>query len=464
MERKWHSRKLNDAGMSLVEVVISMAILSVVILGVLHSFVYSANYNARSRMRQQTTAAAQTVMENFKAYSVQEIYDKFAAYDPEVSGSGFVLNDGVGTAYTGQPGQDMTFTISGMQYQNETYDVEVRLSGHASQAADVDILSYSTPTQEHSAVFVGYAGMDADALTAIMGLVAQEWTDKENAALAGDATSDPDATPVPTTVSHSSNEVDSSKIEITKREIKVNVSEVSGNNVATVSCVYSFEVNGYSYNKDIYGNTDTFDLSGEYELDLSGSTEDGHSLSQEIFNQHTELETLTLYYYPAYRYVPGSGDPSAPVKVGEDHIYINNSASERIQCYIYKQKNMAVSDSRLSTSESVYEINLHLNNAYVYDDNLNTLFGNDMGSIVDSKIHVEGSDPQDKRYHGIGYAAVNTSYPTNSDYSPAIPASESISTGESISESVRMMYDIEIDICESGSATVLNTLKGTIIE
>lgn len=459
MERKWHSRKLNDAGMSLVEVVISMAILSVVILGVLHSFVYSANYNARSRMRQQTTAAAQTVMENFKAYSVQEIYDKFV-------GSSFVLNGGVGTAYTGQPGQDMTFTISNMQYQNEEYNVEVRLSSHASLAAEVNTLNYDTPTQEHSAIFIGDAGMDASALSAIMGLVAEEWNAKENAALAGgavpdpSATPDPDATPVPTTVSHSSNEVDSSKIEITKREITVDISEVSGNNVATVSCVYSYEVSGYPYRKDIYGNTDTFDLSGQCELDLSGSNVEGHSLSREIFNQATELETLTLYYYPAYRYVPGSSDPSAPVKVGEDHIYINNSAGERIQCYIYKQKNMAVSDSRLTISENMYEVDLHLNNACVYDDNLNTLFGEELVSIVDSKIHVHGTGPNDTRYHGIGYAAANTVYPTNADYSPSIPTP----TSEPTWENLRMMYDIEVEIQDSTTNAVLNTLKGTIIE
>ena len=124
MKRILHDRKLNNVGMSLVEVIIAMAILSVVILGVLHSFVYSARLNARSRERQQTMAAAQTVMEYFKAYSVQSVYDDFTG----VSGSGFSLNEGNGTTCTGTPGGYMTFDIEGMKYEREPYDVRVSMS------------------------------------------------------------------------------------------------------------------------------------------------------------------------------------------------------------------------------------------------------------------------------------------------------------------------------------------------
>lgn len=463
MKRILHDRKSNNAGMSLVEVVIAMAILSIVILGVLYSFIYSARFNARARMRQQTTAAAQTVMENFKAYSVQDIYDDFVD-------SSFSLNGGSGTGYTGTPGGSMTFDIEGMSYENEPYDVRVSLSGHTSDAANVTTLNYENPTQEHAAVYVGYVGMDADVLTKIMGEVAEEWTNQENAALSGGgATPDPSATSAPM-VSHSLYEVDNSKINITKRELKIDISNDTGDCVATVSCIYTYEVNGYPYVKDMYGTTDTFDFSGQCEVDLSGSTVEGHSLSKEIFNQPTALESLSLYYYPAYSYVPSSGGSGAPVRINEDHIYINNSTGTRIKCYIYKQKNLAVSDSRLSTAENVYEVYLHLNNAMVYDDNLNTLFGSDVGSIVDSKIHVDGADPGgDKRYHGIGYAAANTNYPTTGNLSPAIPTSEPMPTSgpiKSTTNNLQIMYDIKIDIYKSGDigGTVLNTLEGTIVE
>lgn len=450
MKRILHDRKLNNAGMSLVEVIVAMAILSVVILGVLYSFVYSARFNARSRERQQTTAAAQTVMEYFKAYSVQSIYDDFA-------GSSFSLNEGNGTACTGTPGGPMTFDIEGMKYEREPYDVRVSLSGHSSAAANVTTLNYETPTQEHAAMYVGYAGMDADALTKIMGLVAQKWSDMED--------------PSHTAVSHLDSEVDSSKINITKRELTVDVSNTSGNYVATVSCSYYFEVNDYPYT-EADGTSSTFNYSGTYDVDWSGVAGGSPSLSKEIFNQSTALESLTLYYYPAYRYVPSSGDPSAPVRVGEDRININNSTGTRIKCYIYKQKNLAVSDSRLSTSENMYEVDLYLKNAMVYDDNLNTLLGgSDVDRIMDSKIHVHsiGTDPaKDIRYHGIGYAAANTNYPTAGNDSPAIPTPvpSSDASVKPTSANQQIMYKIEIKIYKNGEigGTVLNTLKGTIIE
>lgn len=179
MKKMLRGRKRNNRGMSLVEVVVAIAVLSIVMLSVLHSFVYSARYNARSRERQQTTAAAQTVMENFKAYSVQEIWDQFQTYDPAIAGSGYHLNGGIGNYYEGTPGGNMKFQITGMQYQNEEYDVSISLTPHGSDASKINTLVYENPTQEHTAIYVGYVGMDAGALTGIMEDVAKEWSDRE---------------------------------------------------------------------------------------------------------------------------------------------------------------------------------------------------------------------------------------------------------------------------------------------
>lgn len=149
------NRKLNNAGMSLVEVIVAIAILSIVILPVLHTFVSSAMYNARARSRQQTTAAAQTVLENFKAYSVKEICKQFV----HVEGKNFIVNGTTTTAVvdpatnsilpapapTSDPAPipgELDFRIYGMTYQNEHYDVQVSLRGHNSPGGghgDVDL-------------------------------------------------------------------------------------------------------------------------------------------------------------------------------------------------------------------------------------------------------------------------------------------------------------------------------------
>lgn len=451
MRRRQYSRKLNNVGMSLVEVVIAMAIMSIVILPVLHTFVQSARYNATARMRQQTTAAAQTVMENFKAYSVQEICDQFDADTFNVSrGGGFAVS------YTGTPGGSMEFVINGMRYEGANYDVKVELAGHSSGAADVESLVYATRTKEHDAVYTGYAGMDADALTGILQEVADEWSALENAVPAPSASPSPTAAPS----AHAYYEVDSSKVNITERRLAVNISNSSGNYVAKVTCEYDYTVTAHPYAADASGVTSTFDMADTYELDLSGSTDPANTdISKTIFDQPTELTGLTLYYYPAYGYGAGS-----PVQIDRDYIIINNTCGNEVKCYIYKQKNLAVSDTKISTSELVYDVNLQLAGANIYDDNLNTVLGNDAARIPDSKIHINGGS----RYLGVGIASVEGDLSNLDPVSDAALISLVEASRSKTVESLRLMYDVRISVYNSGDlaggGTPLNTLEGTVIE
>lgn len=452
MRRRRYSGKLNNVGMSLVEVVIAIAILSIVILPVLHTFVQSARYNATARMRQQTTAAAQTVMENFKAYSVQEICDQFDADTFNVSrGSGFA------TSYTGTPGGNMEFVINGMRYEGANYDVRVELEGHSSDAANVESLVYTTRTKEHDAVYIGYAGMDADALTGILQEVADEWSAREAAAAPA-----PSASPSPTAApaAHAYYEVDSSKVEITKRRITVNISNASGNYVAKVTCEYDYKVTAHPYTVDPSG----FDMEETYELDLSGSTDPANTdFSKTIFDQPTELTGLTLYYYPAYR----SGEGS-PVQIKQDYIIINNTCGNEVKCYIYKQKNLALSDAKISYSDHSYMVTLQLAGANVYDDNLSTILGDDVASTPDSHIDINGGS----RYLGVGIAGIASV--KGKDLNNLDPTSDEVlknllnASRSKTVESLRLMYDVRISVYNSGDlaggGTPLNTLEGTIIE
>lgn len=465
-------RKKNNMGMSLVEIIVAMAILMIVTIPILYTFVYSANFNSRARVRQQTTAAAQTVMENLKAYPVADICKRFNNGTFPVNGmggAGFVESvvSGVTFDALGEPiygGGAITFNISGMQYQNQTYDVDITLTGHDSDASRVDFLKYESYAQENAASYaIGNAGMDSDALWAIMDIVAQKWNDLENAA---GPTPAPSASPAPSAVPvlHSTAEVDATKITITERELRVDIDPVGAGYVAKVSCVYTFEVHDYPYVNASTGASGTFNIpeSGEsntYQVDLSESVVDPHDFSKEIFNRATPLEYLYLYYYPAYNYIPGvSGlDPGAPVKIGKDHIVIDNTTGTEIACYIYKQKNLSISDARLRTSEGSYHVYIDLTNAGIYDDNLGTVLGGDT-KMPTSNIHVT---PIDKRYKGIGYAAVETDYPTAGNFSPAIPTAMPT---ETVTENQQIMYEVEITISETATGKLLGTLAGTIVE
>lgn len=467
--RRLHRRKLNNVGISLVELIVAMALLMIVTVPILYTFVYSARNNARARLRQQTTAAAQTVMENLKAYSVEKICQDFNDKTFPVSGvgsSGFdeliVSGATVDAGVVSYSGGEIELKISGMVYQRQTYDVDIKLTGHGSQASHIDFLKYESPTQENAASYaVSNAAMDSYALQQIMGIVAQRWNEREDAA----GLLDPSATPA----AHSAAEVDVNEVKIVERELRVDIDQVGSEYVAKVSCVYTFNVNNYPYENAATGVSGTFSIpeagdppeSNMYRVDLSEGTGGGVDFSREIFRQNTELEYLYLYYYPAYNYIPGGGlsDPGAPVKVEKDHIVIDNTTGTEIKCYIYKQKNLAISDARLRTSEGSYQTYIDLTNACIYDDNLRTILGGDT-KMPTSSIHIT---PADKWYQGIGYAAVETGYPNiaSGNYSPAIPTAMPTAT---VAENQQIMYDVEITLFDAGTDRELGTLKGTIVE
>lgn len=453
------NRKLNNKGMTLVEVVVALFILSIAILPVLHTFVMSVRYNARSRTRQQTTAAAQTVLENFKAYPVQEICDQFA----HVDGKNFSVNGAVITQIVDPTtnslisgpisGGDMDFRIMGMDYENEPYDVEIKLRGHNSLAADMETLIYENRTSENAAAYVGVQSMDADALSQIAEDVAAVWTSEERAAVSTPA---PSASPA---LAHSGSEVDTSKIKVTKREITIDIKKSGENYIAEVSCEYQYQVDNYQFGTSDVGVPQTFSIpSTTYEFDMDSTRAE---LSKEIFNQTTPLKYLTIYYYPAYSRGTGSA-----VKISNDQITVLNSTGEEIQCYLYKQKNMAVSDTRVSFSELGYYLDLNLaEKVSIYDDNLDTVLGSP------TSVAPGGYDTITNRNLGIGYVAKNIDYPSASDPAPDLPPDVSDKTMQNL----RQMYNITVTIYRGGTlpddggpvpatSTPLNVLSGTIIE
>ncbi|MDE6129037.1 MAG: type II secretion system GspH family protein, partial [Lachnospiraceae bacterium] len=74
-------QKLNNKGLSLVEILVAVVILALVTGPLLHSFVSAARYNQRAKERQRTTTAAQSVMEGFKAFDLEELCWQFSG-DP----------------------------------------------------------------------------------------------------------------------------------------------------------------------------------------------------------------------------------------------------------------------------------------------------------------------------------------------------------------------------------------------
>lgn len=78
MQKHTKEKQLNNAGFSLVELLIAIVILAIIVVPLLHSFVTSARTSAKARNTMHATAIAEDVMEEFEAYTIEEMAERYA--------------------------------------------------------------------------------------------------------------------------------------------------------------------------------------------------------------------------------------------------------------------------------------------------------------------------------------------------------------------------------------------------
>lgn len=160
---------IGNKGMSLVEVIIAVALLTIVIIPVMRSFVYSARVNAKARTLQKATVAAQTIMENYKAYSVEDICQQFA------SGT-FMVGSGTGVSYC-ETVHDLTsgqhiYMINDILYENSTYDAQIVLT----PSTPIQVNSYQDSDPYCDAVYMVEAGHAYDVYNTVVNEAQARWS------------------------------------------------------------------------------------------------------------------------------------------------------------------------------------------------------------------------------------------------------------------------------------------------
>ncbi len=70
-------KRIDNKGMSLVELLIAVTILAIIVVPLLHAFVSSARVNRKSKQTQRLTTMGQDIMEGIKAYSVEDLAYEF---------------------------------------------------------------------------------------------------------------------------------------------------------------------------------------------------------------------------------------------------------------------------------------------------------------------------------------------------------------------------------------------------
>lgn len=439
---KGRNRQRNNRGMSLVEVVIAMAIFAIATVPIMNILVSTARYNARARERQHMTLSAESIMESFKAYDIETLCEQFQSpsfrgctlypggVDPagvaipagtmEVFGKNAaglettVLFDPSGT-FIGSSDDTYRFRINSMQNETERYDAEILVEPYA-VAGTNQITKLTDMNPYRDAIFRSSADYDGN-------ISAQIHTHFQNNVVP-DIVAKLNAEDL---IKNDYTEADisfsSANIVITQRETFIDI--VKGSNI-TAQCKmrYHYKVEQYPYHNNPSDDTSydylDFPLDGtDYVVDLLMYSPDGWHV--EFYNNPPEagLERVFIYYYPNY-------------EVTKDTINISTSGfgSDKLDCYLLKQKRPGMSNSSIMTEEASYvpEIN--------GTGNLNL-------------------------YHNFGEnISGSSSVPTVSP--SGFAASRSYVDTTVVKEDRTLMYKVTVNLYEAGGTEVIASFDGTM--
>ena len=387
--KKWENRyKLNNRGMSLIEILVAIAILAIVTGPILHSFVTAIKLNAKAKENQRATTAAQSIMEGFKAYDLEELCWQFGGSHPfyVVANAGDVYaidpnnlvsgakNPSIVTA----PGADgsvteqfiasadnrYTFVLKDVNFEGKLYDAKIELE--PLMTADIvsmkDVVVIEDFDVNTTAVYDQSDNLDAQALNAIAEFL-----------MANDGQWNPDNLNY-TGQSFSSDVVkealmQSLHITVKLTDIRIEneyVNDGSGNYVpelrVNIYYKFSWSTDAYTFTYTAYGSEQTSTIaakSGAYWYDSDGNMQYDWVKKpyQRIYptdatTNPSQLQTISFCYYPAYNYdlFGWSG-----ISIPNDVITISNTTSMDINVALIKQKNPNIdSEAKLRTLEENY--------------------------------------------------------------------------------------------------------------
>ncbi len=304
------AEKLNNAGFSLVELLIAISILAIAIVPVIHGFISSIRLNTRTRGTLDTTMVAQDMIEGFKSKGLEDLVDAFDAYEADSTKKpGFIpadLIDDETTIKREAVGDDGILTV-------QLKDLVVRTD---SAYARYDAVVKVDPTY-YRAKPDGSSG-DYHLPYNAEGLAKVEKIDSTANAECID-----DITPKAVEDALGNEEGTGISLSALTRVITVDIEENSG--------VYSVYMTTEYYN----GSTSGEPVYASY--NISGARE----RKQCYQNDEVDLQNVYLYYLPGY-------------ELNADQIKINNLDNLAVNVYLYKQKRKDITEAQLLSYEGSY--------------------------------------------------------------------------------------------------------------
>lgn len=418
-------RKLNNRGLSLVEVMVGIVILAIVTGPLLSSFVSAMRFNQRAKERQRTTTAAQSIMEGFKAYDVEALCWQFsgdAAYPFRVianvnpaagvpSGEEGAVweealsdRDGDGVpdtsivlqadgTYAFKPASDghYAFAMQNISFKIDASDtaklydarVEIRPKAPLPDAdfnGTKEMVSFENMNSYLDAVYKQPASQDQLAYTQILNLLLDELNDQDESEQ-----------------EFLLEDLDTDKLYVSKTMEVLIESPSAGVCIVSVKTTYHYETVHYPY-EAADGSEQELLFSGE--LDAAGSPTVIYN-NELTAAEGARLENVYLYYYPAYKNV-------ADVKINAETVLLQNNSGEGKNIYLIKQVNGLLSNGRLLTCENSYTPTVSGGGSTIYlyhNLNQNLAGGATVGTVtmggVTENTQVVGKNPEHLLYEVV---------------------------------------------------------------
>lgn len=160
MKRQKNNSQLNNAGFTLVEVLVAAIILAIISIPLLRAFSSSANTTGKAAIKTKATNAAENVMEDIKGLKFDAIVDKYGAESyAEVAGVAPKDDGSASTAY------QMVITQQSTAYDDDLnailgtgsgagYTVTIRLDPSTYESINnVNMSEFNTVNSDDSAIF-----------------------------------------------------------------------------------------------------------------------------------------------------------------------------------------------------------------------------------------------------------------------------------------------------------------------
>lgn len=467
--------KLNNKGMSLVEIIIAMVILTIVVIPVLQVLITTTGFNTRAKQKQMTMNTAEAVMETFKAYDLEELCKMYDAFPSEsglrgatTSVTGFrtglmgVVEENpvfAGGQFVPSPLGNYLFTASNVQTDFGSYDVDIRVDKKELPSAGLeqDVLNISSLNEYTDAIFLCSYDWDDMARREIMQRVVDE-INADTESLRSDYTID---------------DFTFNDKWIYQRVMILDFRQVGTRITGTFQMYYYYQVeDAYApeYDKVGGGRKKYYHPSPEY-FYIPITNDDGTVGTQKLFYDNlatgAKLENVYLYFYPNYfTYTDGAGSSQAAT---QDVCRIYSDLEIDPDYHFFQQRTpyadpLPAADANLQLLESRYRnIILHyfelrsgkLEKPKVYHNMNVNLY--DMSYSPLDRNPVLGYSVTDR-------ASINTEEVAPS-YTPGIIASEVFD--RKLATSRPLLYSVEVrvyDVADTGHTKPLSIIKGSMNE